>query len=117
MHWAFGPIARMMTMSIYDSMKPYTISGRNSASKISVEVKLTAEAISDLEFWRDCFEKFDAFKELWPAKKSYITFFTDAAGKNLNNFGAWAGWTKINGKFRIARGTSRQISTRSPPHL
>ena len=92
--WAFGPISRMMTMSIYAAMKPYSLPGRSKNVKLYTRMPLTEEATNDIRFWIESFDEFDGFRSIWPDKKHDITFYTDAAGNNLNNFGAWAGWTR-----------------------
>lgn len=111
--WAFGPIARMMTMSIYSAMKPYTIPGRRKNSRVSAQVPLTDEAIEDIKFWIEHFDDFDGFRPIWADKRNDITCYTDAAGKNLKNFGAWAGWTRLNGKLCIARGDFSEEQSRT----
>ena len=93
LHWAFGPISRMMTMSIYADMKAKT-----------PYVKLSNTALEDISFWLDNFHVFDGYRPLWPKRDSQMIIYTDAAGNNQKSFGGWAGWSSIAGTTQIARG-------------
>ena len=83
MHWAFGPLSRLMTMSIYNDFK--------HATSWSY-VPLSASSINDLQFWLDGFDNYNGFRPLWAPLGIHQIIFTDAAGQNLLNFGGWAGW-------------------------
>ena len=84
MHWAFGPLSRLMTMSIYNDFKHATSSWS--------QVPLSASSITDLQFWLDGFDNYNGFQPLWAPLGIHRIIFTDAAGQNLRNFGGWAGW-------------------------
>ena len=98
MHWSFGKLARLMTMSIY-----YDI---NSVSKGDSYVALSETTMHDLKFWLCCFDVYNGYRPIWSPPGFHMTFYTDAAGINLQNFGGWAGWTKdsTTNKTMIARG-------------
>ena len=97
-HWAFGRLARLMTMSLYQDI--------NKRSALSKEfVCLSMASIHDLEWWLKCFNQYNGFRPMWQPPGFHMTFYTDAAGRNLQNFGGWAGWTKdMNGRVLIAKG-------------
>ena len=56
MHWAFGPLSRLMTMSIYAAMR--------LASHSSERISLTEEAIVDLNFWLVAFDVYNGFRHI-----------------------------------------------------
>ena len=85
MHWAFGPLSRLMTMSIYADM--------NTAINRWASVSLSSTSVHDLNFWLCGFDVFNGFKPLWEPVGFHTTIYTDAAGLNLKNYGGWAGWT------------------------
>lgn len=93
LHWAFGPIARMMTMSIYECMK-----------EKSYYIKLSEAAVQDIKFWITSFEIFDGYRPIWPNQGQQTVIYTDAAGNNAKSFGGWAGWSNTDGTMKIARG-------------
>ena len=106
MHWAFGRIARLMTMHIYADLNS------NPEAKY---VKLSCDSLDDLNFWVYGFDRFNGSRPIWRPAGHDITIFTDAAGKSLHAFGGWAGWTadaaifsedvaKTSTKIRIAQG-------------
>ena len=96
MHWAFGRLSRLMTMSLYNDIKhaPH----RNSY------IRLSETTIQDLEFWLCGFDRYNGFKPIWEPVGFHITIYTDAAGINLKTYGGWAGWTSANGRIKVARG-------------
>ena len=98
MHWAFGPLSRLMTMSIYNDFK--------HASSSWNCVPLSFTSINDLQFWLDGFDAYNGFKPLWAPLGIDRTIFTDAAGENLRNFGGWAGWMQdpSSGHRLVAKG-------------
>jgi hypothetical protein len=97
MHWAFGPIARLMTMSVYADLK--------RAVSQSSRIRLSETTVEDLNFWLVGFNKFNGFNPIWQPTGFHMTFFTDAAGINLQNFGGWAGWSRgADGRILVARG-------------
>ena len=98
MHWAFGPLSRLMTMSVYADIK--------RASSRWGHVALSDTSIQDLNFWLCGFDAYNGFKPLWEPTGFHTTIFTDAAGLNLKNYGGWAGWTDSgHGRRLIAKGT------------
>lgn len=96
MHWAFGPLSRLMTMSIYADIK--------SAPHRFSYIKLSESSIHDITFWLHGFDTYNGFNPIWESTGFHMTMYTDAAGANLQNFGGWAGWTQSNGKRLIAKG-------------
>ena len=98
MHWAFGKLARLMTMSLYADIK--------SAMSNGTHVSLSDSSIHDLNFWLSSFDSYNGFRPIWQPVGFHMTFYTDAAGVNLTNFGGWAGWTKEqrSNRILIARG-------------
>lgn len=99
LHWAFGPISRLMTLSIYANI--------NALGPEQGFVKLSATAIRDLTFWLTGFSTYEGFKQMWPptAIKQTIEFYSDAAGKSPNSFGGWGGWTTDpQGTIKVAKG-------------
>ena len=96
--WAFGRLARLMTMSLYSDIK--------RASSRREYIQLSDTTIHDLNWWLCCFNAYNGFRPLWQPPGFHMTFYTDAAGMNLKNFGGWAGWTKdhTSGRIRIAEG-------------
>ena len=95
-HWAFGQLSRLMSMSLYADMAK----AKNRWSSIA----LSEASIQDLLFWKEGFDAFNGFKPLWEPTGFSHTFYTDAAGSNLKNFGGWAGWTESHGRKLIAKG-------------
>jgi hypothetical protein len=94
-HWAFGPLSRLMSMSIYTDMA-------RAKSRWS-SITLSDASIQDLLFWRDGFHHFNGFKP-WEQTGFDSILYTDAAGSNLKNLGGWAGWTIANGRRIVAKG-------------
>ena len=94
MHWAFGPLARLESMSIHKSM----------VGSKSNFIKLSTKAIDNLLFWRDEAHSFNGHRSLWPDRNHDLVIYTDAAGNNRHHAGGWAGWTLIEGKQVIAKG-------------
>jgi hypothetical protein len=75
MHWAFGPLSRLMTMSIYTDI--------NSSSHRNCSISLSETTVKDLNFWLCGFDRYNGFKPIWEPRGFNITIFTDAAGINL----------------------------------
>ena len=94
--WAFGPVARMMTLSIYQCMK-------EALSKAAM-VQLSEVALEDLEFWANSFSQFNGYNKIWKDHKIDLIIHTDAAGDNSKSYGGWAGWARMGGKIAVARG-------------
>ena len=93
MHWAFGRLSRLMTMSIYADI--------NSASHSRAHIQLSETSVADLNFWLCGFDSYSGFKPLWEPTGFHLTVYTDAAGHNLKNFGGWAGWAATSSGHRI----------------
>jgi hypothetical protein len=96
MHWSFGPIARLESMSLHASML-----GAGVKAKF---VSLSQKALDNLLFWRDKAQPFNGHRTLWPDRGHDIIVHTDAAGNNRHHAGGWAGWARINGERAIAKG-------------
>jgi ribonuclease HI len=104
MHWAFGPLSRLMTMSIYTDI--------NSSSHRNCSISLSETTVKDLNFWLCGFDRYNGFKPIWEPRGFNITIFTDAAGINLKFFGGWAGWTRTaTGIIQIAKGVWSEAMT------
>jgi len=97
MHWAFGRISRLMTMSFYNDI--------NRAPSRYSFIRLSDDTIHDLNFWLCGFNHYNGFKPIWQPMGFHLKVYTDAAGINLKNFGGWAGWTRTqSGTIKIAKG-------------
>jgi ribonuclease HI len=94
--WAFGPVARMMTLSIYQCMR--------EAPHIEAMVQLSKMALGDLEFWANSFSQFNGYNKIWKDHNIDLIIHTDAAGDNSKSYGGWAGWACMGGKIAVARG-------------
>jgi hypothetical protein len=70
MFWAFGPLSRLMTMSIYADM--------NTRLRAQGYVSLSDTAIADLLFWSHCFKTFERTRRIWQDRTTPIIIFTDA---------------------------------------
>lgn len=82
MYWAFGPLARLMSLSIHSDMK----------NRQAPHVALSDTSTNDLLFWLHGFKKFERTRSIWTDLSSPLVIFTDAAGKNSQSHGGWAGW-------------------------
>lgn len=96
MHWAFGPLSRLMTMSLYADI--------SSAPSRFAHIRLSDTSIADMNFWLCGFNRYNGFNPIWQPVGFHMTLHTDAAGISLKNFGGWAGWTYRNGKVIVAKG-------------
>lgn len=97
MHWAFGPLSRLMTLSFYADI--------NSAPHKYSYIRLSDTTIEDMNFWLCGFDRYNGFNPIWQPVGFHMTIYTDAAGLNLENYGGWAGWSfSGNGQRIIARG-------------
>jgi hypothetical protein len=97
MHWAFGNLARLMTMNIYAEI--------TKAPHRNAFVILSDITIQDLNFWLVGFDRYNGYQPIWQPVGFHMTIYTDAAGLNLSNYGGWAGWTKgHNTAIKVARG-------------
>jgi hypothetical protein len=96
MHWAFGPISRLMTLSLYSDLAKFKNLSYISLSDIT---------ITDLNFWLAGFDQWSGFRPIWQPVGFHMTIHTDAAGANLKNYGGWAGWSKEPyGTLAVAKG-------------
>ena len=82
MYRAFGPLTRSMSLSLHYSMKMSN----------AQHVCLSAEAISDLQFWLHGAKQFQGILPIWPDEAHPVTIHTDAAGTSSTSHGGWAGW-------------------------
>jgi len=57
MHWAFGPISRLMTMSFYADIK--------KAPHRYAHISLSERVIEDLQFWLSGFDAYNGFRAIW----------------------------------------------------
>ena len=57
MHWAFGPLSRLMTMSLYSDI--------NSAPSRFVRIRLSETSIADINFWLCGFDRYNGFNPIW----------------------------------------------------
>ena len=96
MHWAFGPLSRLMTLSFYADIN-------TAVSKYSY-IRLSESTVQDINFWLCGFDRYNGFNPIWQPVGFHMTIYTDAAGLNLQNYGGWAGWSYRNGQRIIARG-------------
>jgi hypothetical protein len=97
MHWAFGRLARLMTMSLYKDI--------NSVPHKNWHIILSDTTIHDLNFWLCSFDRYNGFKPLWSPSGFHTRIHTDAAGISIHNFGGWAGWSYTKeGHLQIAKG-------------
>jgi hypothetical protein len=97
MHWAFGKLSRLMSLSIYADI--------SNAKSRSSYVPLSDTTIQDLKFWLTGFDIYNGFKSIWQPTGFDCQFNTDAAGASLKNFGGWAGWTEdCQGEIHVAKG-------------
>jgi hypothetical protein len=96
MHWAFGNLARLMSMSLYAEIA--------KAPHRKSYVHICEVTVQDLNFWLVGFDRYNGFQPIWQPVGFHMTLCTDAAGVNLKNYGGWAGWTKDNGAIKVARG-------------
>jgi len=96
MHWSFGRLSRLMTMSIYNDI--------NRAPHRNAYISISDATIHDLNFWLCGFDRFNGFRPIWELVGFHITIYTDAAGINLKSYGGWAGWTAKDGHIQVARG-------------
>jgi len=96
MHWAFGPLSRLMTLSFYADIK--------RATRRYAHISLSENTINDLKFWLCGFDRYSGFNPIWEPVGFHMTIYTDAAGLNLQNYGGWAGWSTFNGQRLVARG-------------
>ena len=96
-HWAFGPLSRLMTMSLYADM--------NKVANNNNPIPLSEISVQDLNFWLCGFDRYNGFKPLWEPTGFHTTIYTDAAGISLQNYGGWAGWMDSGSGHRlIAKG-------------
>ena len=96
MHWAFGPLTRLMTLSFYADI--------SSAPSPFACISLSNSSIEDIQFWLSGFDFYNGFNPIWQPVGFQFTIYTDAAGRNLKNLGGWAGWAYLDGYKIIARG-------------
>ena len=101
MYWAFGPFARLMTLSLHNDMK---------LQQGSI-IHLSTTALVDLEFWYFGFKSFEGTRRIWEPRRLSYVIFTDAAGKNLQSHGGWAGWMVENSSSPVS---SSSIPTPHP---
>ena len=85
MHWAFGKLSRLMTMSLYADL---------AKLKNLQYLTLSDTTVSDLRFWLVGFESWTGFRPIWQPVGFHMTIHTDATGLNLHSYGGWAGWAK-----------------------
>ena len=103
MHWAFGRLSRLMTMSIYTDLSKY-----NHLSYLP----LSDSTVEDLRFWLVGFDAWTGFRPIWQPVGFHMTIYTDAAGFNLCNYGGWAGWSKTPyGDLKVARGNWSKLES------
>lgn len=97
MHWAFGGLSRMMTLSLHADLK---------AAAGTRYLCLSETSIQDLQFWLVGFDHYNGINPIWRPSGFDLTIFSDAAGRNLQNMGGWGGWTRTAaGIIKIAKGT------------
>ena len=94
--WAFGPIARLMTMSLYNDLNRARLEGS--------QIYLSQTVVDDLSFWLWGITAFNGYRRWVVPFTDHITMSTDAAGASPESWGGWAGWTDYRGEVQIARG-------------
>jgi hypothetical protein len=87
MAWAFGPIV----VSAYTRALDRAIT--STCQDWSAVLIPTAAVLTDLQFWVDCFDRFNGRRHMWPPTKVHTIIHTDAAGRSDLGEGAWAGFT------------------------
>jgi ribonuclease HI len=87
MGWAFGPMVHFFTRALELDV-PY----RTNKRAWDQLVVLSDEAITQLQFWRTCFNQFNGTHPMWRPSHVHTIIHTDAAGRSPGAAGGWGAW-------------------------
>ena len=95
MAWAFGTVARFYARELDGHM------GIDYLAPWDAGVSFTDSLLRELEFWLECFDRFNGRRRLWPPVLVDYVLRTDAAGRSDAAEGGWGAIVDVPGRGQV----------------